>query len=271
MAKRNYPRTAALLGAQPVVTSRAHSGYRVAPGTSRTLRIPWRAVLPVVLLVAAALWLVLDPSWYVDVTRVHVNGSAVLETRRDVALAGQVLNLHGLWLRPSVIISQVLASVPVVVEADASCRIYPASCTIVVKEREPVLLWYTETGPQWVDAEGFVMPVRQERQDLPVISGPLPAGDAVPLSVLEGVQALQALELPGGALAYHPQRGILWYSTDGYSPQGLVVAFGEGTDMAARWDFLQRLLPQLRAQGIAPSAVDVRFTQAPVYKLSGAW
>ena len=266
MAKRSYPRTAALLGPQPVVGQQSRDNYRSAKSAAPALRIPWRALLPALLLAGAMLWLWLDPAWYVDATRVHVTDSTVVETCRDVAVAGQVLGLHGLWLRPSAVISEVLAAVPVVIEADASCKLYPAECTISVKEREPVLAWVSTEGASWVDAEGFVMPVRSERQDLPVVNGPLPAGGSVPLSVLEGVQALQALQLPGGALGYHSQRGLVWYS-----PEGITIAFGVGADMAPRWEFCERLLTQLRAQGINPSAVDVQVVAAPVYKLSGAW
>lgn len=266
MAKRSYPRTAALLGAQPNVTRLPQGLSRTGQDSWRALRIPWRALLPALLLTAALLWLWLDPAWYVDATRIRVTGTAVRETRRDVALAGQVLGLHGLWLRPSVVISEVLGAVPVVVQAEVSCRIYPAACTFAVKEREPLLMWVTPEGAVWVDAEGFVMPVRDERPELPVVHGPLPAGGAVPLPVLEGLAALQALELPGGAWGYHPQRGLLWYS-----PAGPVIAFGVGSEMAPRWQLCERMLTELRAQGIAPRAVDVRFLQAPVYTLNASW
>ncbi|OQA17494.1 MAG: Cell division protein FtsQ [Chloroflexi bacterium ADurb.Bin360] len=266
MAKRSYPRTAALLGAQPVVTRQPRETYRGSKTAAPAIRIPWRAILPALLLAGALLWLWLDPAWYVDATRIHVTGSAIVETRRDVALAGQVLGMHGFWLRPSTIISEVLAAVPVVAEADASCKPYPAACTISVIEREPVVAWVSTTGASWVDAEGFVMPVRSERQDLPVVNGPLPAEGGVPLSVLEGVRALQTLQLPGGVLGYHPERGLVWYS-----PDGIAIAFGVGPDMAPRWEFCERLLTQLRAQGISPTAVDVQVITAPVYKLSGAW
>lgn len=266
MAKRNYPRTAALLGAQPVVARQPRGVYRTGQTDALAISVPWKVVLPVVLVSATLLWLWLDPSWYVGVPRIRVTGSVVAETRREVALASDVLGLHGLWIRPSAIVSEVLAAVPVVYAADVNYRIYPASCTITVKEREPVLVWNSGDGPRWVDAEGYVMPVREERPDLPAVSGPLPGGERVPLSVIEGMRALQACELPGGLLGYHHQRGLLWYS-----PDGVVVAFGVGTDMAVRWDFYQRLITQLRDQGIAPSAVDVRFLRAPVYKLSGTW
>ena len=266
MAKRNYPRTAALLGAQPSVARQQQGSGRAAQTDWAALRIPWRALLPTLLFTAALLWLWLDPAWYVDATRIHVAGSAVAETRRDVALAGQVLGLHGLWLRPSTVVSEVLAGVPVVLHAEVSHSLYPASCTIAIQEREPVLTWITAEGAVWVDAEGLVLPVRDERADLPVIRGPLPEGERVPQAVLEGVAALEALALPEGAWGYHPQRGLLWYS-----PGGPIVAFGLGREMALRWQLCERMLEALRAQGITPRAVDVRFLNAPVYSLTDAW
>lgn len=261
MAKHYYRRTAALLGAQPTVARQ-----QKARSVGGTVTIPWRLLLPVVGVVATLLWLWLDPAWYVAATRIRVVGATDFETRREVALAGQVLGLHGLWLRPSTIISEVLAAVPVVEQVQIAYQVYPAGCTLTVKEREPVLLWVTPEGSVWVDAEGVVMPVRDARAELPVVHGPLPEGEKVPQAVLDSVAALRALALPEGALGYHPQRGLLWSS-----PEGPVVAFGLGTEMLPRWQLYTRLLESLRAQGIMPRAIDVRFMQAPVYTLTDEW
>ncbi|HQF00368.1 MAG TPA: hypothetical protein PLG06_11625, partial [Anaerolineae bacterium] len=65
MARRNYPRTAALLGAQPVVVRQVQGSHHQVQTVAPAFRVPWRVLLPVLLLAAALLWLWLDPSWYV--------------------------------------------------------------------------------------------------------------------------------------------------------------------------------------------------------------
>jgi cell division septal protein FtsQ len=258
MAKRKYHRTAALLNAQP------------RPAAQRkTLRVGranelWRPLLAVLLLSAVGLWLVLDARWYVDRTRLEVMGAS-LQTAREVALAGEVLGLHGLWLRPGEVVSRVQATVPVVTDVAVGCYPYPAQCVIAVRERQPVLAWQTEGGTYWVDGAGVVFAARDGRESLPLVRGALP-GERVPEAVLEGVNALLALGLPRDKLRYHPQRGLTWTDAEGRR-----VALGTGREMGARLDAYRALIADLEARGIFPWGIDVRFPAAPTYAMEPVW
>jgi len=259
MAKRSYYRTAALLGAQPGATKQ----HRQA---AQPVRIPWRILLVIVLLAAVALWIWLDARWYVDATRLQVAGAS-LETSRQVALAGEVLGLHGLWLQSGEIVTKVLTTVPAVVDAEADCWFYPAQCVIMVEERVPVLAWITEEGNlYWVAADGMLFAAQGERPELPLVRGPLPDSVQIPVAILEGVDALVSQSVPLDELEYNPSRGLFWNDSE-----GRLVCFGTGIEMDARWHVYQRLVADFEARGLFPWIIDVRFPQAPTYSMERSW
>jgi cell division septal protein FtsQ len=258
MAKRQYHRTAALLGAQPQVAHRAKRRWHV--------NIPWRWVGLPVIIVGLLLWVWLDPRWYVDASRLKIAGTASLDTARDVALTADVLTLHGLWIRPRQVISRVANSVPAVTAADVDCSFYPAECLITIEEREPQLLWQTADQRFGVDAEGILFPVADSVDDLPLLQGPLPASERIPQDILDGVEALQELGFPAEELTYHSERGLVW--TDS---QGTQVAFGRGWEMERRWRMYEALASDLQSRGIRPRTIDVRFPDAVTYSLTESW
>lgn len=259
MAKRTYYRTTALLGAQPRYLGGQSQRRRVEP-----LRVPWPLVLAVGVVLLALLWLWLDPSWYVDASHLEVSGASP-DTAYVVAEASEALSLHGLWLRPDAMAARVLKTVPSVTHVDVVCWVYPAQCSIQVAERQPVLIWQSDSGSEWVDAVGVRFPVREARPGLPVVQGPLPEEGAMP-AIIEGVNALAALGVNSDGLGYNPRYGLVW--TD---PEGRRIAFGTGPEMEPRWQIYQALLAQLDARGVFPLVVDVRFPGAPTYALERLW
>ena len=259
MTKKRYYRTAALLNAQPRLAQGARRRTRPA-------RVPWRFLLAMTGIVAVVLWFCLDARWYVAASRLRIAGTSSPELAREVALGGEMLGLHGLWLRSGDVVSNVLATVPSVAEVDAHCRVYPAQCVITVVERQPVLVWMAEDGPHWVDAGGVVFGALDERVGLPVVTGSLPDGECIPPEVLAGVSSLAAAGVPSDELGYNLQRGLVWSD-----PLGRRVAFGTGADMALRWRVYQALAADLAERGIYPATLDARFPRAMVYSLENSW
>lgn len=258
MAKQPYYRTAALLGAQPL--GKVQQRRQVA----HPLQIPWKWIAVAVVLAGLPLWAWLDARWYVDATRLQVAGAS-LDTAREVVLKANVLGLHGLWLRSTDVVSEVLA-VPAVTEAEVECWAYPAQCLITVEERLPVLVWQATDGPHWIAADGTVFAARGERPDLPLVRGPLPDPVKIPEAVLQGVDALLALGVPSGSLGYNAPQGLFWDD-----PEGRLVIFGTGPEMAPRWRVYQALVANLEARGVFPWTLDVRFPQAPTYSMDRPW
>ena len=258
--KREYYRTAALLGAQPRRT--------YARAQPRPVHIPWRLVAVLVVVVGVAMWLWLDDRWYLMGEDLQVVGTSSTETARQAALASDLLGWHGLLLHPEMAKTLIVEQVAGVVDADVTCTRFPATCVIQLLERTPVLVWVTESGSYWVDQEGVPFPAQGDRPDLPQVQGPLPEAEKshALAPVLQGVEALKALGVPADGLEYNLRRGLIW--TD---PEGRRVAFGTGPEMEPRWLIYQALVAHLEAKGIFPWAIDVRFPEGPTYSLERSW
>ncbi|HOT92071.1 MAG TPA: hypothetical protein PLJ78_09815 [Anaerolineae bacterium] len=262
--KRLYYRTAALLAPQPQVYPRARRGRYAEQARD----IPWRLILALLLVGSSILWLLLDDRWYLMGEDLQIIGASTSQTARTVAIASDLLGWHGLRLRPRVAEKHILEQVPAVTTAQVECRRFPATCTISVTERAPVLNWVSGSEMYWVDKVGLRFPASEVRAGLPIVRGPIPDPEKPRLlvSVLEGVQALTALGVATDELEYHPQRGLIW--TD---PQGRRVAFGVGPEMRARWDIYRALVAHLDARQVFPWAIDVRFPENPTYSLERLW
>lgn len=260
--KRHYQRTTALLGAQP----------RAARPVSRrriTLpRVSWRVTWPLILLLALLLWLLGDARWYVAAENIQVQGTSSLMLAADVTRAADLLGWHGFLLRPQATGDLILEAVPGVVAATATCQRFPAACVLEVEERVPHLIWQTETTTYWADQHGTLFPAQDKRDNLLRVRGPLLDKNTtvLPATIVAGIEALVALEVPMAVVDYHPRRGLIW--TD---EEGRQIAFGSGPDMAARWQMYQALIVHLDAQGIFPTSVDVRFPSGPTYSLDRSW
>ncbi len=264
--QRNYYRTTALLGAQPQVAAKKRKTRR---SMQRSLReFPWKRVAPLLAILALALWVWLDNRWYVMGEDLEVANASSNTLAYDVALASDLLGWHAFWLDTDAATEQILAAAPGVTSAEVACRRFPAQCTIHVSEREPALIWESEAGVKWVDAEGVVFAARAGGMDLPIIHGPLPALEdgRIPADILAGVEALIELGIPADRLGYLPERGLIWVDEEGRR-----VAFGVGPEMDARWAIYQALIADLEARKIFPWTVDVRFPNAPTYSLERVW
>ncbi len=258
---RTYHRTAALLGAQP------HGRYVAAPRWSLP-HVSWKVAVPLTLILGALLWLMLDSRWYLMGENLQVTGTASNSLAKEVALASDLLGWHGFLLRPQAAGDLVLEKVPGVLRAQATCQRFPAGCIIEVEERTPHLVWITSTGTYWADRNGTLFTALQDRPDLPAVRGPLPdaEGKVVPVSILQGIEAMATLPISATVLEYDSQHGLIW--TD---PEGRRVAFGDGPEMAARWQIYQALVAHLDETGIFPWTVDVRFPAGPTYSLNRSW
>ncbi|MCU0521839.1 MAG: cell division protein FtsQ/DivIB [Anaerolineae bacterium] len=265
--KRRYYRTAALLGPQD-----AHvypQGRRSVRAEPRSLHIPWRLLVPTLIVVGFGAWMALGDVWYLMWDDLKVTGIFSAQMEREVKLASDLLGWHRFHLHPAAAEEAILAHIPEFAAVDVSCGLIPTSCEIAVTERVPVLVWQAEgEAKYWVDRQGYVYPARSERPDLPVVRGSLPpeGGAHSIASIQQGLAALATLGVPTMALEYSSERGLIW--TD---PAGRRVAFGAGSEMAPRWKMYEVLVAHLASQGITPQCVDVRFPGAATYSLDRAW
>ncbi len=258
--KRQYHRTAALLGAQ------TQSRHLRTP--SEPVRIPWTTVVILVALAGLGAWIGLGDPWYLMVEDVHVHGVSTFELKKEIIVTADMLGWHSFRLQPRKAEEAVMEACPQVRDVQISCRIFPTACDFHVDERKPTLIWIDGAASYWVDGEGVSFPAQGARADLPVVRGPRPADDEPEalVPVLQGVAALVELGLPPDNLEYSPQRGLIW--TD---EAGCRVAFGVGPEMQPRWEIYRSLSTHLAGRGIAPRVIDVRFPDGVTYAMERSW
>jgi cell division septal protein FtsQ len=258
--KKQYHRTAALLGAQ------TQARHLRAP--RKPIRIPWTTVAVLIVFAAAGFWVWLGDPWYLMVEDMHVHGVSTFELKKEVILESDMLGWHRFRLRPKRSEEAIAEACPQLREVQIQCRVFPASCDFHADERTPRLIWISGASTYWVDGDGVIFPAYGARADLPVVRGPMPPVEDAEarLPVLQGVAALLELGLPSDDLEYSPQRGLIW--TDG---AGRRVAFGVGAEMRPRWEVYQSLCSHLDSRGITPSVIDARFPDGVTYAMERSW
>ncbi|HHE72047.1 MAG TPA: hypothetical protein ENL34_07205 [Chloroflexi bacterium] len=266
MKRRRYYRTTALLGPR----------YRVVSHTARRrIRIRWPAVVITVCMIALAGWVGFGNAWYLDWEDATVVGTASQNLAFKIKEASDLMGRHRSGLKPAKAEEAILKKFPQLSSVHVRCAIFPTRCEIEVTERDPILVWAAPEQTYWVDREGIFFPAAGERQDLPVVSGPLPVD--VPaeatsgetgyvVEIFQSIATLSSLGISAEALSYDERYGLIW--TD---PEGCRVAFGVGGDMKVRWDLYRDLVRDLAARGVHPRVIDVRSAQAITYAVEPLW
>jgi cell division septal protein FtsQ len=175
-----------------------------------------------------------------------------------------------LWARSAEIEQRILNELPTLESVQVKCGM-PARCAIVVVERQPKVLWEDGGVLWWIDAEGVVFqpPLSSFTEDGEAVgwkvSGPLPRDEQERLDkeVRIGLNELWATG-KDVAQAFDYEQGLGLVFLD---EQGWRVVLGQGSGMAKRLEVLERVTANLKAQGLTPSFVDVRFADAPYYSL----
>jgi Na+-transporting methylmalonyl-CoA/oxaloacetate decarboxylase gamma subunit len=170
----------------------------------------------------------------------------------------------------------------------------PASVTISVTERQPVLAWSTTESTWWVDSEGVVFTPRGEASGMLFIASvnsiPLTTNVTSPRTALEyAAMVINRQENPitpesailyinptvmkaamdlstqmpqGATLVYDSIAGMGWQD-----PRGWNVFFGTNLeDMPTKNIAYQAIVDRLTALGITPTTISVEYADAPYYR-----
>jgi cell division septal protein FtsQ len=241
----------------------------------RLAQLPWRGISLGIALLLAVVGLVifLSPAFYV--TRVEIGGNRYVPPEEIFAQSG-IADFHILWVEPDAVAERLTAS-----QSIDSAEVFvqwPARVIIVVREREPALVWQQAGTAYWVDVNGNLMEYRREVPGLVRVvnegdsipfrcPGPTcPEGvDAITLSpdVVSGAQQLKTLRNEVNVLYYDEAHGL---SFD--DPRGWRVYVGTGINMDVKMRVYEQVIAQLNAEGIVPRSVDVTNPQAPFYELA---
>ena len=220
----------------------------------------WRAMsVTLVALLSALLGrMLIDPGMYIR--GVNLGGAALVPGQEIYAASG-IAGQHVFWVDP-LEVQRKVSAVPGI--ASASVRVeWPATVTIVVTERIPVVSWTEGSQKSWVDADGNKFTART---DLPGLL-PITVDDAasgayqtVPAAAVEGALQLQQLRPNIEMLHYDSAHGLSYQ--DGRGWRGY---FGVGTDMLQKLAVYEKLVSDLMARGVQPKTISVESFQAPYY------
>ncbi len=172
----------------------------------------------------------------------------------------------------------------------------PASLSVAVVERQPVLLWQQGDTTTWIDKDGYSFPSRGEAGTTLVTvkaNGNPPgltasadtnqtaSGDGsnaavptppttVPVSkpfispdLVAAILSLAPQAPNATPILYDPVHGLGWVD-----PNGWQVYFGTNlTDMTMKLHVYYAIVTQLTQQGIIPVMISVEFPHAPFYRM----
>jgi cell division septal protein FtsQ len=270
MTQRSVRTPRRTTASQPAARRQARFGLRLPSGT----RFPWRAVSGgLVAVIAAALVAIFAaPVFYVS--RAEIGGVRHVPAEEIYTLSG-IAGQHVLWLDPAEIAAQVEAS-PSIESASVVIR-WPARVVILVREREPAIVWEQGGARYWVDGRGNLMVLRG---DIPSLVRVINEGESIPFrcpgpectdegavtidpAVVLGTQHLKTLRNNIDVLYYEPARGLSYQ--DGRGWRGY---FGVGADMDLKLVIYEQIVATLLERGQQPVYIDVSNPDAPYYRVS---
>lgn len=291
---QNVPVTRRKPTPAPVVTRKRNTTYVPLKKKGAELQIPalpslrlgWRLMSAAVFLLSFAVVISFASVSTFKISTIDLRGAQRLTAEvilSQIGLAGtSIINIE-----PDQVRVRVEESFPMIKEASVSVSL-PASVTIQIEEREPVILWMQDSTAHWIDSEGVVFPVFGEAevtQTVTAAGGPPPAPEVfVPeiddetgeiINRLEdqdirttpefvtAVLALTDIVPAGSDLQYHPQFGLGWRD-----PNGWLVYFGQDThNIDTKLAEYEQILAVLEAQNVIPALISLEFLHAPYYRL----
>lgn len=190
-------------------------------------------------------------------------GGLQYATKEEVFALSGIANMHVFWVDPQQVRADILRS-PTIADATVTLGWPPQMVQVMVREREPALVWEQSGIATWIDLQGRVMRQREDRPDLmrvsvdSMIDGP-PETD-ISLDIVNGVLQLRDLLPNTSALRYHPEKGL------GYNDaRGWEAWLGTGTNMPEKILVYNAVVSDLQTRGVTPGEVNVSDPDHPFY------
>lgn len=278
----------------PAVTRRKHATYMPLKKKGAELQIPtiprielgWRLISGAIFFLSLAVVISFTSLSTFKVSSIQLRGAQRLTAE---ALLSQV-DLVGtsiIRLVPDQIKTSVEDQFHGLSSVNVSVNL-PATVTIQVKERDPLILWQQENKTLWIDAEGVMFPVNGEAE---VVQTVIAAGDApsppdvfipevddetgeishlleqtFPSTTAEFVGAVLSITnyMPEGTqLQFNPQYGLGWQD-----PNGWLVYFGRDTaNIDIKLSEYQTIIGALENENVIPALISLEFLHAPYFRL----
>jgi cell division septal protein FtsQ len=259
-------RTPAVWGAQRPETTPTE---RVAHGARRGVTFSWRIVSGGIAAGMVALLVLFFSAGGFYVQTIAVGGLQTLTKEEVFGLTG-IAETHVFWIDPAQVEANLRQS-PTISDAQVRLGWSPQLVQIVVQEREPALVWQQAGAATWVDLQGRVMALREDRPGLVRVSyeglasSALGPNDTIPEDVLQGALQLHSLFPEVDPLRYSPDYGLGFRAVGGWD-----AWFGTGTDMPNKVLIYNRLVGDLQARGLDLRVVSVADLDAVYYATLGS-
>ncbi len=254
---------------QPAVRRRGQFGIRVPLSSGFNWR--WISGALALVLIGAGIFIFTSPLF--RVTQAEIGGLQYVPAE-EVFTASGVAGRHILMIDPTEVSEQVTAS-----PSFDSVQVWigwPARVVIVVREREPALVWEQGGNRYWVDVNGNLMVMRR---DLPNLVRVINEGEAIPFqcpgpactdenrvtidpAVVLGTQQLKTLRPNIDVLYYDPVHGLSYQDGRGWR-----AYFGVGINMGLKLAIYETLVANLVSRGVQPIYIDVSDPDAPFYRV----
>jgi cell division protein FtsQ len=223
------------------------------------------AIVPIVF--AAGLTYAFLQSGWLTVQEVRVAGAESLDVDDVAAISG--LEGKSMLRLPLDEARGRLLELPNVRSATFE-RDWPRAVTVHIEERAAVAFWSVGGRDYPVDADGVVLAAGAPSEAAPRIveaadrvmgPGDRVQPDAIALAQRISAEAPSVLGEAVSELEYRPGIGVTAIYTN-----GLRVTFGDERAYEYKVAVLSQLLQQLQAQGVTPTAVDLRFGERVTYE-----
>lgn len=256
------------------------------------LKFGWRAISGAIFVLSLVVIICFSNLSTFEVSAVNLKGAERLsgeEILSKVDLVGDTI----ITVQPEAVKASIETGFPSLSSVDVSVGL-PASVSIQVTERQPLVLWQFGSASYWIDAEGILFTPHGEAEVFLTVSAsayPPAAPDPVVTEeeieeentegseellttgqpvitrttpeFVQGILALKAYIPEGSMLQYDPEFGLGWQD-----PNGWMVYFGKDiTEMVLKLKEYQTIVETLSAQNIVPALISLEFIDAPFYRL----
>lgn len=260
------------------------------------IKFGWRAISGAVFVLSLVIVISFSSLSAFEVSAVSLEGAERLsgeEILSVVALTGDSI----ITVQPEEVKASIENNFPSLSSVDVSVGL-PASVSIRVTERQPLVLWQLESVSYWIDEEGILFTPRGEAEVLLTVTATdyPPAASSVEVAeenaeeeaveeieeeieesstadeltlnrttpeFVQGILAMREYIPEGSSLQYNPDFGLGWQD-----PNGWMVYFGKDiSEMDLKLVEYETIVTTLTAQNLVPALISLEFIDAPFYRL----
>ncbi|HCU56726.1 MAG TPA: hypothetical protein DF984_00600 [Anaerolineaceae bacterium] len=256
------------------------------------LHIGWRLISGAIFSLSLAVVITFSSLGTFKVSAINLEGAERLTPETLTAQLG-LTGTAIIKVQPDDLETRIVALFPELSSVKVSVGL-PASVTIKVVERQPLIAWYQDGTTYWIDAEGVLFPASGETPvSQTVYATGNPPAAYVPLAEDTGEEATvketaETESLPGtalqkatttefvqgvmtllnylpenSALQFDPEYGLGWQD-----PQGWLVYFGKDIEnIDLKLIEYQMIIAKLSEENLTPALISLEFLHAPFYRL----